>query len=128
MARSVVVTHDGDDDTPMPSSADEPVTLKALLENLGRDVIQVAVAPLGLDVPVGEPVIYDAAELSAISRNAVVLAVGVRLGTARGDQLIEAAAQAGAVAVVVKTTPDLDELSWAVAAPSASPSSRCPRR
>src|SRR6478672_1050421 len=94
----------------MPSSADEPVTLKALLENLGRDVIQVAVAPLGLDVPVGEPVIYDAAELVAISRNAVVLAIGVRLGTARGDQLIEAAAQAGAAAVVVKTTSDLDEL------------------
>ena len=83
MARSVVVTHDGDDDTPMPSSADEPVTLKALLENLGRDVIQVAAAPLGLDVPVGEPVIYDAAELAAISRNAVVLAIGVPARDAR---------------------------------------------
>jgi hypothetical protein len=104
VARSVVVTHDGDDDTPMPSAADEPVTLKALLENLGRDVIQVAVAPLGLDVPVGEPVIYDAAELSAISRDAVVLAVGVQFGTDRGDQLIEAAAQAGAAAVVVKAS------------------------
>jgi DNA-binding PucR family transcriptional regulator len=104
------VTHDGDDDTPVPSSADEPATLKALLENLGRDVIQVAAAPRGLDVLVGEPVIYDAVELSAISRDAVVLAVGVRLGTARGDQLIEAATQAGAAAVVVKAMPDLDEL------------------
>ncbi len=110
MARSVVVTHDGDDDTPVPSSADEPATLKALLENLGRDVIQVAAAPRGVDVLVGEPVIYDAVELSAISRDAVVLAVGVRLGTARGDQLIEAAAQAGAAAVVVKAMPDLADL------------------
>ena len=110
MARSDVVTHAGDDDTRVPSSADEPATLRALLENLGRDVIQVATAPRGLDVLVGEPVIYDAVELSAISRDAVVLAVGVRLGTARGDQLVEAAAQAGAAAVVVKATPDLDEL------------------
>ena len=110
MARSVVVTHDGDDDTPVPSSPDEPATLEALLENLGRDAIQVSAAPRGLDVLVGEPVIYDPIELSAISRDAVVLAVGVRLGTARGDQLIEAAAQAGAAAVVVKATPDLDEL------------------
>ena len=110
MARSVVVTHDGDDDTPVPSSADEPATLKALLENLGRDAIQAAAAPRGLDVLVGEPVIYDPIEASAISRDAVVLAVGVRLGTTRGDQLIEAATQAGAAAVVVKATPDLDEL------------------
>ena len=72
MARSVVVRHDGDDDTPVASSADEPATLKALLENLGRDVIQVATAPRGLDVLVGEPVIYDAVELSAIARDAVV--------------------------------------------------------
>ena len=39
-----------------------------------------------------------------------MLAVGVRPGTAQGDALLAAAAQAGAAAVVFKTTPDLAEL------------------
>jgi DNA-binding PucR family transcriptional regulator len=89
---------------------DEPATLQALVDNLGRDVIQVTAAPLGLDVPIGEPVIYDAEEWSSISRDAVVLAVGVRPGTAPGERLLEAAAQAGAAAVVFKTAADLSEL------------------
>lgn len=55
-------------------SADEPSTLEILLDNLGRDVIQVAGASAGLDALVGEPVIYDVGEHSTISRNAVVLA------------------------------------------------------
>jgi sugar diacid utilization regulator len=90
-------------------SGEEPATLKTLLDNLGRDVIQPVVAPAGLDMPISEPVIYDEGELSAISPDAVVLGVGVRLGTARGDRLIADAGQAGAAAVVVKATPDLDE-------------------
>jgi sugar diacid utilization regulator len=92
------------------SPADEPSTLEGLLDHLGRDVIQVAVAPGGLGVLVGEPVIYDAGERSAIPPGAVVLAVGVRGGTSQGDRLIAEAAQAGAAAVVFKTTPDLAEL------------------
>jgi|SRR4051794_9314254 sugar diacid utilization regulator len=91
-------------------AGDEPATLESLLDNLGRDVIQVVAAPGGLDVPVGEPVIYDAGERSAISRGAVVLAVGVRPGTAQADRLTASAAGDGAAAVVFKTTPDLAEL------------------
>jgi hypothetical protein len=94
----------------VPARADEPATLQSLLDNLGRDVIQVTVAPRGLDVPIGEPVIYDADEWSSISRDAVVLAVGARAGTAQGDRLLEAAAQAGAAAVVFKTSEDLSEV------------------
>lgn len=90
--------------------ADESPTLKTLLDNLGRDVIQVVAAPGGLDVAVGEPVIYDPAERSAISHGGVVLAVGVRAATNDGDALIAAAAHAGAAAVVFKTTPDLEEV------------------
>jgi hypothetical protein len=55
------------DQTP-GSSADDPATLKGLLDPLGRDV-----APGGLDVLVGEPVSYDSGEHSGISR-AVFLA------------------------------------------------------
>lgn len=85
---------------------DEP-TLQTLLDNLGRDVIQVTAAPRGLDVPVGEPVIYDAEEWSPITRDAIVLAVGARPGSAPAERLLEAAAQAGAAAVVFKTSADL---------------------
>jgi DNA-binding PucR family transcriptional regulator len=73
-------------------------------------VIQVAAAPVGLDVAVSQSVIYDVGEHSAISRGAVVLAVGVRPGSAQGDALIAAAAGSGAAAVVFKTTPELEEL------------------
>jgi DNA-binding PucR family transcriptional regulator len=89
---------------------DEPTTLQALLDNLGRDVVQVVVAPRGLEVPVGEPVIYDAEERSSIARDAIVLAVGARPGTAPADRLLEAAAQAGATAVVFKSSTDLGGL------------------
>ena len=109
MARSERTVHEDEADrTPAPS-ADEPATLKGLLDHLGRDVVQVVVAPSGLDVLVGEPVIYDQGEHSAISRGSVLLAVGVRGGTAQGDGLLAAAAQVGATAVVFKTTPDLAE-------------------
>jgi sugar diacid utilization regulator len=91
------------------SSAEEPATLKGLLDHLGREVVHVVVAPGGLDVLVGEPVIYDPGEHSAISRGSVLLAVGARAGTAQGDALITAAAQVGATAVVFKTTPGLAE-------------------
>lgn len=94
----------------MDRSGDEPTTLQALLDNLGRDVIQVTIAPRGLDVPIGEPVIYDAGEWSSIARDSVVLAVGARPGTAPGDRLLDAAAEAGAAAVVFKGTVDLDDV------------------
>ena len=101
---------DAGEDPPAPS-ADEPPSLRGLLDNLGRDVVQVVAARGGIDVLVGEPMIYDAGERTAISRDAVVLAVGVRAGTAEGDRLIAAAAQSGAAAVVFKTTPELAELA-----------------
>lgn len=88
---------------------DMPLSLASLVENLGREVIRVVAAPNGLDVSVGEPVIYDAAEHSAISRGAVVLAVGVQATTAQGDRLIAEATDAGAAAVVFKTL-DVAEL------------------
>ena len=108
MARSFDTT-DAGEDAP-GSSPEEATTLELLLDNLGRDVVEVVVAPGGLDAPVGEPVIYDPGERVAISSGALVLAVGVRAGTAQGDRLIGAAAQAGAAAVVFKAAPELAEL------------------
>ena len=91
--------------------SDEPLTLEALLENLGRDVVELVAAPDGLSAAVLEPVIYDPLESSAISRGALVLAVGVPGGTAQGEQLLAAAAQAGAAGVIFKASPDLARLA-----------------
>jgi sugar diacid utilization regulator len=84
----------------------EQASLGEILESLGRDVIQVLSAPAGLDLPAGEPIIYDADERSAISRGDIVLAVGIRAGSAQAQRLIEVVEQAAAAAVVFKTTPD----------------------
>jgi len=84
----------------------EQASLGEVLESLGRDVIQALSAPAGLDLPAGEPVIYDADERAAISRGDIVLAVGVRAGSAEARRLVELAEQAEASAVVFKTTAD----------------------
>jgi DNA-binding PucR family transcriptional regulator len=84
----------------------EQASLGEVLESLGRDVIQALSAPVGLDAPAGEPVIYDADERAAISRGDIVLAVGVRAGSAEARRVVELAEQAGATAVVFKTTAD----------------------
>jgi DNA-binding PucR family transcriptional regulator len=91
------------------SEPDEQSSLAGLLENLGRDVIQVVAAPHGLDVPVRDAVIYDPTERSAIASGAIVLAVGVRAGTTQSDRLLSAAAEAGAAAVVFKAAPELPD-------------------
>ena len=50
---------------------DERPTLKKLLEVLGSDLVEVVATPHGIDVPVHEPVIYDATERHAIVPGAV---------------------------------------------------------
>jgi len=66
-------------------SSDQAADLQALLESLGGDVVQLVAAPRGLEVAVGEPVIYDESEHSAIAPGVVVLAVAVRPGTPEAD-------------------------------------------
>jgi DNA-binding PucR family transcriptional regulator len=93
--------------------SDESPTLEALLENLGREVIEVVAAPSGLTAEVVEPVIYDPLETSAIAPGALVLAVGVPGGTAQGDHLLAAATRAGAAGVIFKASPELARLEHA---------------
>jgi len=76
----------------------EDSSLEALLSNLGQDVVQVVAAPHGLDVPVGDLVIYDSTESSAISEGALVLGAGVRPDTPHGESMLEAAASGHACA------------------------------
>ena len=100
----------------MPRQADEAADLEALLESLGGDVIELVAAPRGLSIAVGEPVIYDEGEHSAIATGVVVLAVAVRPGTAEASKLLLDAERAEASAVVFKRGGDPSELSQAAAA------------
>lgn len=100
----------------MPRHADEAADLEALLESLGGDVVELVAAPRGLGVAVGEPVIYDEGEHSAIAPGVVVLAVAIRPGTAEASKLLLEAERAEASAVVFKRGGDPSDLSHAAAA------------
>ncbi len=78
------------------------VTLRHVLDNLGPGIAQVIVAPQGLDVPVGEPVIYDPVEPPELEAEVIVLAVGTRPDATEARDLIERAAEGGAGMVVFK--------------------------
>lgn len=87
---------------PIVSGVAEPrATLKGMLEHLSLGVVQVVVAPHGLDVPVGHPVISDPAEPLRADPGDIVLAVGVDSERLAMDAA-KAAAAAGAVAVAFK--------------------------
>ena len=91
----------------------EAADLEALLESLGGDVVELVAAPRGLEVAVGEPVIYDQGEHSAIAPGVVVLAVAVRPGTSEAAKLLLDAERAEASAVVFKRGTDPSGLSQA---------------
>ena len=95
----------------MTRSSDQAADLQALLESLGGDVVQLVAAPRGLAVAVGEPVIYDEDEHSAIAPGVVVLAVAVRPGTPEAAKLLLDAERGEASAVVFKRGTDSAGLS-----------------
>ncbi len=95
----------------MTRSSDQAADLQALLESLGGDVVQLVAAPRGLAVAVGEPVIYDEGEHSAIAPGVVVLAVAVRPGTPEAAKLLLDAERGEASAVVFKRGTDSAGLS-----------------
>ena len=94
--------------TPKPTLRPEDlegadVSLDHLLNNLGPGVIQLLVAPRGLDIKVGDPVIVDPLEAtSGIESNAIVLAVGSSPDSAAARTLIADAGRHGASAVAFK--------------------------
>src|SRR5205807_10326586 len=76
-------------------------TLRVLIERLHPAVLDVLVAPVGLDREVGDPVILDPADESLPPAHSIVLAVGVdspRAQAALLDRLVDA----NVAAVVLK--------------------------
>lgn len=72
-------------------------TLSQVLRDLGPSIVQVIVAPNGLDVPAGGPLIYDSAEPSQIDPGAIVLGVGVRPDEPAARLLVQSASRAAAI-------------------------------
>ncbi|GAB2526198.1 helix-turn-helix domain-containing protein [Nocardiopsis aegyptia] len=88
---------------PEAERQDNPgLPLRRLLLALGDPVVDVAAAPLGLDVQVDNVVIVDPEDRSEARAGDLVLLIGVRGTAAR--RLIRALAEQGATAVAVKTS------------------------
>ena len=79
------------------------LTLGRLVEQLGSGVLDVLVAPAGLDVAVGHAAIHDPTEPPRAESRDVILAVAVRPEDPAADELVRLAGAAGATAVVFKT-------------------------
>jgi sugar diacid utilization regulator len=93
------------------SGSSERATLEGFLRNLGSDVVEVVATPHGIDVPLGEPVIYDWAEPLTAAPGAVVLAVGLQAGTSQASRMLREAGRAGAAAVVFKRSDEMRGLA-----------------
>ena len=81
---------------PSANDGSAPVDLRQLLDNLGSTVASLLVAPRGLEVAIGEPVIHDRVGGAPIESNAIVLAVGTLPDSSEAHDLIAAAGTAHA--------------------------------
>jgi sugar diacid utilization regulator len=79
-------------------------TLDDLVSNLGIGVLDVAAAPAGVDVEVGDLVIYDPSD-PVIEPGALVLGVGLDPQSRAAGDVVAGLANAGAVGVVVRGDP-----------------------
>src|SRR5207302_8431452 len=93
---------DGDADGLVPDSGRGLIPIGQLLDNMGPSVAKVIVAPNGLEVPIGDPIIYDQLDRSPLEKDAIVLAVGVASDGSEARELLRGAASAGAAVVVLK--------------------------
>ncbi len=90
--------------TPAP-----PVTLAAVVDALGVDVLRVLVAPRGLDVPVGEPVVHDPSGPPAAQADELVLGVGLDPTRASALDVVGGYAALDAAALVLRTDDDVPD-------------------
>src|SRR5687768_5986513 len=104
MARSI------QKDVEEPSSFEANATLGRLIEDLGSEILEILVAPRGLDVGVAEAVIYDPSEDTAIERDDIVLAVGAGSDPHIAARVLSDAGLRRASAVAMKLDDEVAEL------------------
>ena len=79
-------------------------TLDDLVSNLGGGVLEIAAAPAGVDVAVGDLVIHDPSDAS-VAPGALVLGVGLDPAARASSDVVAGLAAQGAVGVVVRGDP-----------------------
>lgn len=94
--------------TTAPVEESAPRTLRLLVERLHPSVLDVACAPRGLDVEVGDPVVLDPAEPLDVAPGSVALAIGLDSDRAR-IALLRDLADRGAAAAVIKHAGPIEE-------------------
>lgn len=87
---------------PEAPGAPEGATLGAVVDALGPGVLRVLVAPRGLDVTIGEPVVHDPVGEPQASRHDVVLAVGVEAHRRSAVDVVTRYGELGATAVLLR--------------------------
>jgi len=98
-----------------PAAGEFRHTLRTLIERLHPAVLDVATAPRGLDVAVGDPLIVDPAEPATVPADGVALAVGVDSDRSRVE-LLRRLGDSEAAAVVVKQSGVVSDAVVAAAA------------
>jgi sugar diacid utilization regulator len=93
-----------------PRSHGGATELDVLVESLGTDLVELVAAGHLADVGLGDPVIYDGSERSALRPGAIVLAVGVPPDGPEAERLLREAGQARASAVVFKRSGEIGAL------------------
>ena len=82
-------------------------TLGSLVEALGDGLVRLVTAPRGLDVPVGELVVHDPLGEPTVSRDDLLLAVGVDPYRASAIDVVTACGERGSAALLLKDDRDL---------------------
>lgn len=88
---------------PMPGTA----TLGDLVSGLGFELVRVVVAPRGLDIGIGDPIIYDSLTGTRLAAGDVVLAVGLDPSGSALLDLVREAASCSAAALIAKFGDDV---------------------
>lgn len=90
-----------------PQGVTDVATLGAVVDALGAGLVRLVTAPLGLDVPVGEPVVHDPLAEPAVGPSDLLLAVGVDPHRASAIDVVTSCGERGAVGVLLKDDSDL---------------------
>jgi len=104
---------------PGPGEPTRRGTLADLVDNLHAGIIELLAAPVGGDVEVADIVIFDPHDAGGIEAGDVVLAVGTPPDDRSALTLVDAAANAGAAAVVFRSSAKGDTIAVAARAAEA---------
>lgn len=84
-------------------------TVSTLIAALGGELVDVLAAPHGLDMPAGDPVVFDRVGPLVTAPGDLMLAVGIHPGSPDALDVVDAARRAKAAAVLVKLEDEIPD-------------------